>query len=125
LKKKRPPNYYRQEYQQMLEPSTLQQQQQQQQQLNGQNDEATPIQMRSDEQTLHNEQNVNEPNVLLFSCEKPTGISCDQWVHSTMKHKILMNNINDDDDRSSSKQSTNDDDELESDGKTLTQFDIS
>jgi hypothetical protein len=107
LKKKRPPNYYRQEYQQMLEPSTLQQQQ-----LNGQNDETTPIQIRSNEQTPQIEQNSNENNLLLLSSNDSRYISCDQWVHSTIKHQQL-----DDDDQSSSKQSTNDDDEIDSDGK--------
>ncbi|CAF0765492.1 unnamed protein product [Rotaria sp. Silwood1] len=111
LKKKRPPNYYRQEYQQMLEQSTLHQQQ-----FNGQNDETTPIQMRSNEQTPQLEQNSNESNLLLLSSNDDRYISCDQWVHSTMKHQI----INNDDDQSSSKQSTNDDDDMDSDGPGTT-----
>ncbi|CAF1176623.1 unnamed protein product [Adineta steineri] len=112
LKKKRPPNYYRQEYQQMLEPSTLQHQQQQQQ-INGQKDETTPIQIRSNEQTPQIEQNHNESNLLLLSSNDARLISCDQWVDSTMKHQLIANN---DDDQSSSKQSINDDDdEIDSD----------
>ncbi len=111
LKKKRPPNYYRQEYQQMLEPAILQQQ------LNGQNDETTPIQIHSNEQTPQIEQNSNESNLLLLTSNDARYISCDQWVHSTIQHQQLVNN---DDDRSSSKQSTNDDDEeIDSDGKIL------
>jgi hypothetical protein len=108
LKKKRPPDYYQQEYQQMLEPSILLQQQE----LNGENDETTPIQIRSNEQTPQIEQNTNESNLLLLSSNDSRYISCDQWVHSTIKHQQL-----DDDDQSSSKQSTNDDDEIDSDGK--------
>jgi hypothetical protein len=92
----------------MLEPSTLQQQQQQQ--LNGQNDETTPIQIRSNEQTPQIEQNSNESNLLLLSSNDSRYISCDQWVHSTIKHQQI------DDDQSSSKQSINDDDEIDSDG---------
>ncbi|CAF2393832.1 unnamed protein product [Rotaria sp. Silwood2] len=111
LKKKRPPNYYRQEYQQMLEQSTLHQQQ-----FNGQNDETTPIQMRSNEQTPQIEQNSNDSNLLLLSSNDNRYISCDQWVHSTMKHQMTTN----DDDRSSSKQSTNDDDDMDSDGPGTT-----
>ncbi|CAF0751485.1 unnamed protein product [Rotaria sordida] len=106
LKKKRPPNYYRQEYQQMLEPSTLHQQQ-----SNGQNDETTPTQIRSNEQTPQIEQNSNESNLLLLSSNDDRYITCDQWVHSTMKHQMTNN----DDDQSSSKQSTNDDDDIDSD----------
>jgi hypothetical protein len=111
LKKKRPPNYYRQEYQQMLEPSTLQQQ------LNGQNDETTPIQIRSNEQTPQIEQNSTETNLLLLSSNDSRYISCDQWVDSTMKHQQLIHH--NDDDQSSSKQSTNDDDEIDSDGNLI------
>jgi hypothetical protein len=58
LKKTRPPGYYRQEYQQMLEQSK---------QLNGQIDETTPIQIRSNEQTPQIEQISTEPNILLLS----------------------------------------------------------
>jgi ubiquitin carboxyl-terminal hydrolase 10 len=96
----------------MLEPSTLQQQQQQQ--LNGQNDETTPIQIRSNEQTPQIEQNSNESNLLLLSSNDSRYISCDQWVHSTMNHQQI------DDDQSSSKQSINDDDEIDSDGPGTT-----
>ncbi|CAF3356924.1 unnamed protein product [Rotaria sp. Silwood1] len=99
------------QYQQMLEQSTLHQQQ-----FNGQNDETTPIQMRSNEQTPQLEQNSNESNLLLLSSNDDRYISCDQWVHSTMKHQI----INNDDDQSSSKQSTNDDDDMDSDGPGTT-----
>ena len=109
LKKKRPPNYYRQEYQQMLEPSTLQQSQ-----SNGQKDETTPTQMRSDEQSVQTEQNTAEPNLLLLSSGDIRYISCDQWVNSTVKHQETVSN--DEDDRSSSKQSVNDDD-ADSDGE--------
>jgi hypothetical protein len=93
LKKKRPPGYYRQEYQQMLE------------QLNGQNDETTPVQIRSNEQTPQIEQNSNESNLLLLSSNDSKYISCVQWIDSTINHQQL------DDDQSSSKQSINDDDD--------------
>ncbi|CAF1913676.1 unnamed protein product [Rotaria magnacalcarata] len=116
LKKKRPPNYYRQEYQQMLEQSTLQQQQQQQQ-INGQNDETTPTQICSNEQTPQIEQNSNDSNLLLLSTNDDRYISCDQWVDSTMKHQMANN----DEDQLSSKQSVNDDDdEIDSDGPETT-----
>jgi ubiquitin carboxyl-terminal hydrolase 10 len=111
LKKKRPPNYYRQEYQQMLEPSTLHQQQ-----TNGQSDETTPTQIHSNEQTPQIEQNANESNSLLLSSNDERYISCDQWVHSTIKHQLADN----DDDQSSSKRSTNGDDDVDSDGPGTT-----
>ena len=60
--------------------------------------------------------NSNESNILLLSSNDSRYISCDQWVHSTMKHQQMVNN---DDDQSSSKQSTNDDDEIDSDGKII------
>jgi ubiquitin carboxyl-terminal hydrolase 10 len=105
LKKKRPPGYYRQEYQQMLEQSK---------QLNGQNDETTPVQIRSNEQTPQIEQNTNESNLLLLSSNDSKYISCVQWIDSTMNHQQL------DDDQSSSKQSINDDDDDDDDDHETT-----
>ena len=93
----------------MLEASTLQQQQ-----LNGQKDENTPIQAANDERVEQSEQTPNEANLLFLATGEGKFQSCDQWVHSTIKHQ---QGSNDDDELSSSKQSTNDDDELDSDGR--------
>lgn len=99
LKKKRPPGYYRQEYQQMLEPSK---------QLNGQTDETTPVQIRSNEQTPQIEQNSNESNLLLLASNDSKYDTCQQWVKSTMEHRQFES-----DDQSSSKLSINNDEEEE------------
>lgn len=105
LKKKRPPGYYRQEYQQMLEPSK---------QLNGQTDETTPVQTRSNEQTPQIEQNSTESNLLLLSSNDSKYDTCQQWVKSTMEHRQFAS-----DDQSSSKQSINDDEEEDMDSDQL------